>query len=420
VPAWRASKFNLHLTLKENHSAGIGGWRHHYWRNVLLLSEVALSLVLLIGAGLLINSFLRLQQVKPPMAINKLLTMEISLPDSRYPEPQQIARFFQELVQQVEALPAVHGVTLSTVRPLSGMAINDPFAVEARPLDPANISFAGWQIVGARYFQTLGIPLLQGRDLTLQDMDRAAPAVAVINETMAHRYWPEENPIGKRITLGLPGPDNPWVTIIGIAKDLPHRLDSSPQPDWFLSRPLAPPRNQILFVRTAGNPADLSSVIRNVVAGIDRNQPVASSKTMNDVVANTVAPRKFNMWVLGLFAGMALMLAIFGIYGVMAYSVAQRTHEVGIRMALGAQKSNVLGMVIRNGMTLTLLGVAIGLAIAFCLTRLMRALLFEVAPTDGATFAVVPILFVVIALIACYIPALRATKVDPLVALRYE
>jgi putative ABC transport system permease protein len=161
-------------------------------------------------------------------------------------------------------------------------------------------------------------------------------------------------------------------------------------------------------------------VIRNVVAGIDRNQPVASSKTMNDVVANTVAPRKFNMWVLGLFAGMALMLAIFGIYGVMAYSVAQRTHEVGIRMALGAQKSNVLGMVIRNGMTLTLLGVAIGLAIAFCLTRLMRALLFEVAPTDGATFAVVPILFVVIALIACYIPALRATKVDPLVALRYE
>jgi predicted permease len=420
VPAWRASKFNLHQALKESHATGIGGWRHHYWRNLLLVSEVALSLVLLIGAGLLINSFLRLQQIKPPVAIDKLLTVEINLPDSRYPEPPQISRFFQELVEKVEALPAVQRATLSTVRPLSGVAINDPFAVEGRPLDPANINFAGWQVVGASYFQTLEIPLLQGRDLTLQDMNRAAPPVAVVNETMAHRYWPEENPLGKRITLGLPGPDNPWVTIIGIAKDFPRRLDSSPQPDWFLSRPLAPQRNQILFVRTAGNPADLDTVIRNVVAGIDRNQPVARSRTMSDVVADTVAARKFNMTVLVLFAGIALTLAVLGIYGVMAYSVAQRTHEVGIRMALGAQKSNVVGMVIRNGMTLTLIGVAIGLAIAFCVTRLMRALLFEVAPTDVATFAVVSLLFMVIALIACYIPALRATKVDPLVALRYE
>jgi putative ABC transport system permease protein len=320
----------------------------------------------------------------------------------------------------VEGLPSVQAATLSTTRPLSGVARNDPFAIEGRPLDPANISFAGWQIVGAKYFQTLGIPLLQGRDLTLQDMDRAAPAVSVVNETMAHRYWPEENPIGKRITLGLPRPDNPWITIIGIAKDVPHRLDSSPRPDWYLSRPLAPQRNQILFIRTAGNPFDLAPAIRNVEAGIDRNQPLASSKTMNEVVADTVAPRKFNMSLLALFAGMALTLAMLGIYGVMAYSVAQRTHEVGIRMALGAQKSNVLGLVIKNGMILTLIGIAIGLAVAFSLTRLMGALLFEVAPTDATTFAAVPILFIVVALIACYIPARRATKVDPVVALRYE
>jgi len=420
VPAWQASKLDLQQTLKENRSAAIGRWRHHYWRNVLLVSEVALSLVLLIGAGLLVNSFLRLQQIKPAIAIDRLLTVEINLPDSRYVEPVQVSGFFQELVQRAERLPAVQGATLSTARPLSGVAPNDPFAIEGRPLDPADISFAGWQTVGAKYFQTLEIPLLQGRDLTLQDMDRAAPAVAVINESMAHHYWPEENPMGKRITLGLPRPDNPWVTIIGIAKDVPHRLDSSPRPDWYLSRPLAPQRNQILLVRTAGNPADLGPAIRNVVAGIDRNQPVASIKTMNEVVADTVAPRKFNMSVLALFAGIALTLATIGIYGVMAYSVAQRTHEVGIRMALGAQKSDVIRLVIRNGMILTLIGVAIGLVIAVSLTRLMSALLFEVAPTDATTFAAVPVLFIVVALIACYIPARRATKVDPLVALRYE
>ena len=420
APACQASRLDLQRTLKENRSATIGRWRHHYWRNVLLISEVALSLVLVIAAGLLVNSFLRLQQIKPAIAIDKLLTVEINLPDSHYSDPAQVSGFFQELVQRVEGLPSVQGATLSTTRPLSGVERNDPFAIEGRPLDPANISFAGWQIVGAKYFQTLGIPLLQGRDLTLQDMDRAAPAVAVVNETMAHRYWPEENPIGKRITLGLPRPDNPWITIIGIAKDVPHRLDSSPRADWYLSRPLAPQRNQILFIRTAGNPSDLAPAIRNVVAGIDRNQPLASSKTMNEVVADTVAPRKFNMSVLALFAGIALTLAMLGIYGVMAYSVAQRTHEVGIRMALGAQKSNVLGLVIKNGMILTLIGIAIGLAIAFSLTRLMGALLFEVAPTDATTFAAVPILFIVVALIACYIPARRATKVDPVVALRYE
>lgn len=420
LPAWQASKFDLQRTLKENRSAAIGRWRHHYWRNVLLVSEVALSLVLLIGAGLLVNSFLRLQQIKPAMAIDRLLTAEINLPESRYGEPAQVSSFFQELVRRVERLPAVQATASSTTRPLSGVARNDPFAIEGRPLDPSNISFAGWQIVGAKYFQTLGIPLLQGRDLTLQDMDRAAPAVAVINETMAHRYWPEENPIGRRITLGLPRPDNPWVTIIGIAKDVPHRLDSSPQADWYLSRPLTPQRNQILFIRTAGNPSDLAVAVRNVVAGIDRNQPVASTKTMNDVVADTVAPRKFNMSVLALFAGIALTLATLGIYGVMTYSVAQRTHEVGIRMALGAQKSDVLGLVIKNGIILTLIGVAIGIVIAFSLTRLMSALLFEIAPTDSTTFAAVSVVFILVALIACYIPARRATKVDPVVALRYE
>jgi predicted permease len=421
VPAWQASKFNLQRTLKQNKAAAIGDWRQHYWRNAMLIGEVALSLVLLIGAGLLVNSFLRLQKIKPAIATEKLLTVEINLSDSRYRELEQASAFFQELVRRVKGLPGVEAVSVSTARPLNGFARNDPFAVEGRPLDPSNVSFAGWQMVGADYFQTLGIPLVQGRDLTLQDTDEAAPAVAVINETMAHRYWPNENPIGRRITLGLPRPDNPWVTIIAIAKDLPHRaIDSLPEPDWYLSRPLGPQRNQTLFVRTAANPSDLAAPIRNIVAAIDRNQPVANIKTMTDVVAETVAPRKFNMFLFALFAVIALLLAALGIYGVMAYSVAQRTHEVGIRMALGAQTSDVVKLVVGNGMSLALIGVAIGLVGAFALTRLMSSLLFGVTPSDAVTFVCVSLGLTLVALLACYIPARRATKVDPLVALRYE
>ena len=421
VPAWRASKFDLQRTLKENRVATFGGWRNHYWRNALLVGEVALSLVLLIGAGLLVNSFVRLQQVKSAIATDRLLTVEINLPETRYREPTHAAGFFKELVHRVESLPGVQSASVSTGRPLSGAARNDPFSVEGRPLDPANPSFAGWQAAGANYFHTLGIPLLQGRDLMWQDMDESAPVVAVINETMTHRYWPNENPIGRRIALGLPRPDNPWITIVGIAKDLPHRaIDSSPQPDWYLSRPPGPQHNQILFVRTAGNPSDLAAAVRNVVAGIDRNLPVAHIETMSDVIRDTVAPRRFNTLVLTLFSGIALMLAALGIYGVMAYSVAESTHELGIRMALGARKSHVLGLIIRKGVMLTLIGVAIGLAIALALTRVMSTLLFGVAPTDATTFVAVSLLLIFVALLACYVPARRATKVDPLVALRYE
>lgn len=421
VPAWQASKFDLQTALKEKRAAAIGDWRHHYWRNLLLIGEVAFSLVLLVGAGLLVNSFLRLQRTRPAIATGRLLTVEINLPESRYREPAQAVGFFEELVHRVEGLPGVAAASVSTARPLSGVARNDPFAIEGRALDPNNFSFAGWQMVGANYFHTLGIPLVQGRDLTLRDMDQEAPVVAVINETMARRYWPDENPLGKRITLGLPRPDNPWVTIIGIAKDLPHRaIDSQPEPDWYLSRPLGPQRNQILFVRTAGNPTDLAAPIRSVVASIDRNQPVANIKTLSEVVAQTVAPRKFSMMLFTLFAALAMLLAALGIYGVMAYSVAERTHEVGIRMALGARQSDVLGLIIRKGMTITLIGVALGLTIALALTRLLATLLFGVTPTDAITFAAVSAFVMLVALFACYVPARRATKIDPVIALRAE
>lgn len=421
LPAWQASKFNLQRTLKENRGAAIGGRRQHLWRNGLLISEVALSLVVLIGAGLLVNSFLRLQQVRPAISTDKLLTVEINLSNSRYREPAQIAGYFHELVRRVEGVPGVESASLGTARPLSAAERNDPFSVEGRTLDPDNPSFAGWQMVGANYFHTLGIPLVQGRDLTLQDMEQSAPVVAVINETMARRYWANENPIGQRMTVGLPRADNPWATIIGIAKDLPHReIDSRPEPDWYLSRSRGPQPNQILFVRTAANPAGLAATIRKVVAEVDRNQPVANIKTLSEVVADTVAPRKFNMVLFVLFAVIAIVLAALGIYGVIAYTVAERTHEVGIRMALGAQKSDVLGLIIKTGVMLTLIGVVLGLAIALALTRLMTTLLFGITPNDATTFAAVSAFLILVALLACYIPARRATRVDPLIALRCE
>jgi putative ABC transport system permease protein len=262
---------------------------------------------------------------------------------------------------------------------------------------------------------------VKGSDFTAQDTVENAPIVAVNNEAMARRFWTNENPIGRRITLGLPRPDNPWITIVGIAKDLPHRaIDSSPEPDWYFSRALRSQRDRYLFVRTAGDPTNLAALIRSQVSAIDHEQPVTNIKSMRDVIAETVAPRKFNMLLFGLFAALAIVLAAMGIYGVISYGVVERTQEIGIRVALGARALDVMNLVLRGGLSLALIGVAIGLAGAFALTRLMKSLLFGVSPTDAVTFSSVAVGVIAVALLACYLPARRATKVDPLVALRYE
>ena len=420
IPAWQASMVDLQSALKREASS-FGSWRRHHWRNLLLISEVALAFVLLVGAGLLVKSFLQLQANRPAISSDKLLLADINLPASRYAEPEQSAQFFRELVQNVQGLPGVVAATVSNIRPLSGTARNDPFSIEGRRLDPANLSFAGWQSVGANYFSTLGIPLVQGRDFAPQDMSVDAPVVAVINEAMARRYWPNENPIGRRITLGLPRSDNPWITIIGISKNLPHRaIDSGPEPDWYLSRASSPQRNQILFVRTAGEPTQLAAPIRTVVTAIDPNQPVGHISTLEEVIAETVAPRRFNLILFGLFAGLAIVLAALGVYGVISHSVAERTHELGIRMALGAQRSSVLVLVVRKGMMITLIGLVVGLAISLAVAQLMSTLLFDVKPYDITTFATVAVFVSLVALVACYVPALRAAKIDPLVAIRHE
>jgi putative ABC transport system permease protein len=419
VPALQASKLDLQAGLRD--SAGAGYGRRNQWSSRLVVAEVALSLLLLTGAGLLINSFLRLQRVHPAIAVEHLLTAEINLSGSRYRDREQTSAFYVELIQRLNSLPGVHAASFGTQQVLNSRTQNDPFSIEGRPLNPQDLTSASWQIIGPDYFRTLGLPLVAGRDIAAKDLDQAAPPVAVINERMAARYWPGESPIGRRLTLGLPRPENPWITIVGIAKDLPPRVDSTPESDWYISRAIGDAQlNRYVFVRSTGDPSSLANSFRSTVFAIDRNQPIISLRSMTEVVSETVAPRKFNTILLAGFAAIALGLAVLGIYSVISHAVAMRTREIGIRMALGAKEANVITLVLKEGMTPAMIGSLIGLLAALSLTRLMAGLLFEISATDPLTYVAVTFFLLSIALLACYIPARRATKVDPLVALRDE
>ena len=410
---------DLHESLKATRQSG--GVRSRRWSDALVVGEVSLAVLLLVGSGLLVKSLLQLQRTNTGLVANELMSVEIDLSASAYQDAERASEFYRQLISQVESLPGVEAASFGTVQPLSGNGGSDPFAIEGRKLDPANLTAAGWQVVGPNYLKTLGIPLLKGRDLTAADVQPGAPPVAIINEKMAGRYWPNEDPLGRRITLGLPRPENPWITIVGIAKDVPHRgVDSQPEPDWYASRVVSPQRHRYLFVRSALPASSVAAAIRKEVAAIDRNQPLTSVKTMAEVIGATTAPRRFNTWLLGVFATVALVLATLGIYSVISYSITLRTQEIGIRMALGARRPAILMMVLRKGMLLTLIGTVLGVAGAFVLTRWMSSMLFGVSASDPATYAIVVFVSVAAALLACSIPARRATRVDPLVALRYE
>ena len=419
VAARPVSQSDLQESLKTARQAG--GMRSRKWSDALVVLEVSLAVLLLVASGLLVKSLLQLQRTNAGIVASELVSVEIDLSASAYQDAQRPSDFYRQLVSQVQSLPGVETATFGTVQPLSGSGGSDPFAIEGRQLDPTNLTAAGWQLVGPNYLKTLGVPLLRGHDVTAEDIQPGAQPVAIINEKMAARYWPNEDPIGRRITLGLPRPDNPWITIVGVAKNVPHRtLDSQPEPDWYTSRVVSPQRHRYLFVRSPQPLALLTAAIRKEVATIDRNQPLTSVKTMTEVIGATTAPRRFNAWLLGVFAIVALVLATVGIYSVISYSITLRTHEIGIRMALGARRPAILMMVLRKGMLLTLLGSLLGLAGAFVLTRWMSSLLFGVSASDPWTYALVVLVALGAALLACSIPARRATRVDPLVALRYE
>jgi putative ABC transport system permease protein len=423
APATQASNFNLNETLKEGGRDSAAGSRGNRIRGVLVIAEVAVSLILLIGAGLLINSFLRLRNVDPGFRADKLLTMKVVLPEQKYAEHAQRSAFYTELIRRIETLPGVKSAAVTTNLPLYRQGNSITVSIEGRPdPGPGKKPNVITRVISPRYFSTMGIPLLQGRQINEQDRINT-PAVAVISETMARRFWPGEDPLGKRITPGpLNSPPEDWITVIGVVKDVRQfELVMDPKPQMYLSYEQADffePRD--LVVSTDVEPLGLAATVRGAVWAIDKDQPVSNIRTMEEILSESVARQRFSMLLLGIFATLALVLAAVGIYGVMSYSVAQRTHEIGIRMALGAQKSDVLKLTVGHGLKLVLIGVVIGLVAAFILTRVMSSLLFGISATDPTTFITISLVLISVALLASYIPARRATKVDPMIALRYE
>jgi putative ABC transport system permease protein len=421
APALQTTHLKLGETLKEGGRTGGGGRRAQLIRGVLIVVEVALTLVLLVGAGLLIRSFWRLQQVDPGFKTDNLLTLRLSLPRSRYTDGAQAVSLFERLQERLAALPGVVAMSATSDIMLRKLATSTSFTIENRPRDPSELALElPFDQVLPNYFQTMGIQLLQGRTFTAQD-GRESPRVAIVNETFVKRYFPNDDPIGKRFTFGDGGPNAQWMSIVGVVRDTkrqgvdqPIRIES-----WM---PLAqrPAGSMDVVIRTTGDPLALSNAAREAVWSLDRDLPIPRIQTMEQNLSARVAQRRLNMLLLGLFASLALVLAAVGIYGVVSYAVTQRTNEIGIRVALGAQASDVLRLVIGGGMKLALAGVVIGLVMTFVLTRLMASLLFGVSATDPVTFAAIAALLFGVALVACLIPARRATKVDPMVALRYE
>lgn len=429
VPALQTSKADFNEALKEGSRRSAGGAGGRLLRAALVAGQLALSLVLLIGAGLLVKSFWRLIQVDPGYDAHNVLTLRLRLPDAKYREAVQAVTFLKEVSRRVEALPGVQQVSVSTGFPL-GRASDNGYWVEGEtePRRPGEWSTASMQSVSEGYHRTLRIALLAGRYFSERET-ADSPSVVIVDEDFVRRHLPNGSPadaIGKRLRFG--GEGEPWREIVGVVRHVRQNgLDEEGRPGiyrpWMQMNPkwLADyARAMDLVVKTSDEPTRLIAAIRREVQAVDKDQPLGNVSTLEALVAQSVAPRRFSLLLLGVFASVALLLGAVGLYGVLSYVVTQRTREIGIRMALGAQKSDVLRLIIRYGMTLAVIGVGAGLVGAFALTRLMKSLLFGVSASDPLTFILIALLLLVVALLASYLPARRATKVDPLIALRYE
>ncbi len=416
APAWQSTHLDLTEALKEGGRGIGGGARRRRTLNMLVIGEVALAVVLLVGAGLLVNSFVKLRQVSTGFDEKNLLTVRIDLPDP-YARPEEKAMFFEQLQQRVASLPGVEAVGMVTELPLARQSADLPFKVEARAdQNSGGDGYADIRNVNHDYFRAMRIPQLKGRNFTEAEVHENAKVV-VISEVLARRFFAGEDPLGRRLRVELLSKE-PYE-IIGIVGDVRHRgLNIEVRQTVYFPTLRLGYAN--LVVRTTTDPTGLAAAVRKEVTAVDPNQPVANVKTMEQWVSESVAQPRFRTVLLGLFSAVALVLAVVGIYGVVAYAVTERTHEVGIRLALGARGRDVLRLVVGQGMKLTLCGVALGLAASLALTRLMSSLLFGVTAHDPVTFAGVTLLFATVALVACLIPARRATKVDPMIALRYE
>ena len=419
APAIDISRTNLSDALKEGGRSAMGTVRRRRVRSILVVSEMALALVLLIGAGLMIRSFQRLGAVNPGFNADHLLTFRTQLASSKYSQDPAVIAFYQEAVERVRHLPGVRSAGAINYLPLTGMASATGFRIVGRP-DPGagNELVTGVRVVDPHYFRSMGMPLLKGREFTERD-NQQSPHVLIISQTLAQRYFPNEDPIGKK--LNVEWHNTPSEEIVGVVGDILHDgLDARPEAMIYWPAARMPYQFMTLVVRTDGDPMNMASTVIKEIRAMDPDQAVSDLRIMNTVVAESVSRQRFNMMLLGIFAAVALALAAVGIYGVMAYSVTQRTQEIGVRMALGASRNHVVRMVVGHGFILALAGVGFGLAAAFGLTRLMKSLLFGITATDPVTYAGLSLLLVTVAAIACYIPARRATRIDPLVALRYE
>ncbi len=430
VPGLTSAKPELTESLKEGSRGSTSSRRRNRLRNGLVIAELALALVLLVGAGLLMKSFARLQNVDPGFNPKNVLTAEIALPALKYPSEEgspaylggkKTSDFFIELNRRVRALPGVEYSAAGLVLPLSGSNTDSSFAIEGRTLQPDEPGpDEELRVVTPDFFRVLQIPLKQGRFFT--DGDNAdAPQVVIINEALARKFWPNGDALGKRITLDDPRKDPRWITIVGIVGNIRHRaLEQEPQPEYYFPHAQGPPREMVLTVRTTQDPRSLAALVRREVAAIDPDQPIANVRTLEQVISASVGPRRLSVVLLGVFAGVALLLASVGIYGVMSYLVVERKHELGVRMALGAQRADLLRLVIGHSLKLVFIGLAFGLFLALCSTRILSALLYSVGAFDAATFGFVALSLSAAALLASYIPALRATRADPMIALTHN
>jgi putative ABC transport system permease protein len=426
APAIETSRPSLTDPLKDTNRSSSSASAHRTHR-ALLVFEVALALLLMIGSGLLIRSFVRLSDVNPGVQSDHVITAAISLPN-KYAEPQQLQQFWHQFLDGLQSLQGVKAAGITMSLPPNLLAITNPFTVEGQGYDRhRQQQLAEEMTVSPDYFRALAIPLLKGRFFSPSDRVEGEkdPMIVIINETMAKQYFKGKDPIGGRIQTGDPNPTSPWETIVGVVGDVKYSgLDAAPGPTIYVPYNengwAAWSREMYLVVRSSENATALVPPIRSQLASMDDTIPLAQVRSMDELLDESLVQQRFRTWLISGFAALALLLSAIGLYALISYSVSQRTREIGVRVALGAQRSNVLGMVLREGMQLLGFGLLLGLVGAFLATRIMRSLLYSTSSTDALSFIVTSLTLIAVALLACYIPARRATKVDPMVALRYE
>jgi putative ABC transport system permease protein len=419
APAWQCSRPNLTDTLKEGGRGASAGGKQ-FLRGILVAVEVALAVVLLVGAGLMVRGFGSMVIAGERLEPATLLSMRLALTADKYKEPHAIHGFYQSVLDRISELPGVRSATAVSAMPYSDHGGFRAFTIEGRPPVQGDLPAGMYQVASPSYFRTVHVPLVAGR--FLQDTDGSdAPKVALVSEGLAKRWWHNESPIGKHIHIGGPKATNPWLTIVGVVGDMVHDpYDRQPRRSIYVPFQQNSPLWMDVGVRTAGDPMLLAPAVTAAIRSVDREQPITDMMTMEKALHNRSIGLHYMAWMMGIFGVIALVLSAVGVYGVMAYLVSEQTHEIGIRMALGAPRQNVMGMIFRRGMITIAAGLAVGLPLAYGFARLMASLIFGVSATDAASFVGIPLALVAAAALAIYVPARRAMKIDPIIALRYE